>query len=308
VSRIAVPKPKLDTRDLELVLAVAASGSTVKAASELHITQSAVSRGLILAEKKLGTRLFERTGRGLSPTSAGVRLIGGAGAVLAQFAELERQVEAPEPGPTHVRLVCECYTAYRWLPSTLASLHRSMSSLRVSLPVEHSRTPVAALRAGEVDIALLTTATVSAPLLELPLFSDEVVFLVATTHPLAARASLKPGDLSEHPLITSTQTPDAEARWFSTRVFGRSKPKLEHLRFPLTEAIVDATRAGMGVAILSEWIASPYLESGDLVVKRLRGRALRRPWRMAFRPAVESAARRLAAALEHAPPRVYPGE
>jgi LysR family transcriptional regulator, regulator for metE and metH len=58
--------------------------------------------------------------------------------------------------------------------------------------------------------------------------------------------------------------------------------------------------------VLSEWIAGPYLGGDDLVVKRLRGRPLRRPWRMAFRREAEGAAKRLAAALEGAPPRVYP--
>jgi LysR family transcriptional regulator for metE and metH len=295
----------LDVRDLEVVLALAASGSTVNAARELHVTQSAVSRSLLVAEEKLGTRLFERLARGLSPTPAGERLIEGATAVLAQLAELEQRASAPPSAPTHVRLVCECYTAYRWLPSTLAQLHRSMSSLKVSLPVEHSAAPVDALLAGEVDIALLTTASVRAPLLESKLFSDEVVFLVAVTHPLAARAAILPADLARYPIIVSTQTPEAEARWFFSRVFGRSKPKLERLRFPLTEAIVDAARAGMGIAILSEWIAAPYLESGDLVVKRLKSGALRRPWRIAFRREAAEPARRLAAALQHAAPRVY---
>jgi LysR family transcriptional regulator for metE and metH len=305
MNRIAAAHPRLDVRDLEVVLALATSGSTVKAARELHVTQSAVSRSLLLAEEKLGTRLFERRARGLTPTAAGERLIEGASAVLAHFAELEKHVSAPPRAPTHVRLVCECYTAYRWLPSTLAQLHRSMSSLKVSLPVEHSGAPVDALLAGDVDIALLTTASVRAPLLESKLFSDEVVFLVSVTHPLASRAGIAPADLARHPIIVSTQTPEAEARWFFARVFGRSKPKLERLRFPLTEAIVDAARAGMGIAILSEWIAAPYLESGDLVVLRLKSGALHRPWRMAFRPEAAAPARRLAAALQHAAPRVY---
>lgn len=308
MTRIATPKPRLDVRDLELVLAVAASGSTVKAASALHVTQSAVSRGLILAEEKLGLRLFERTARGLLPTAAGARLIGGANGVLAQLVELERQTATPEAAPARVRLVCECYTAYRWLPSTLASLRRTMTSLEVSLAVEHTRAPVDALLAGDIDVALLTTAPVRGALQELPLFSDEIVFVMSRAHPLAARGSLTARDLAEHPLITSTQTPKAEQRWFAGRVFGRTKPRLEHLQFPLTEAIMDAARAGMGIAILSEWIASPYLGGGDLAVKRLRGRPLRRPWRMAFRREVAGEAKRLAAALENAPPRVYPGQ
>ena len=235
-------------------------------------------------------------------------MIGGAGAVLAQLVELERQAETPASAPVRLRIVCECYTAYRWLPSTLASLRRSVGSVEVSLAVEHTQAPIEALLAGDIDVALLTTAPVRGALQELPLFSDEVVFVMSSAHPLAARGTLSARDLGEHPLITSTQTPKAEQRWFAGRVFGRTKPRLEHLQLPLTEAIIDAARAGMGIAILSEWIASPYLGGGDLVVKRLRGRPLRRSWRMAFRREVAGEAKRLAAALENAPPRLYPGQ
>lgn len=288
------------------MLAIAESGSTVKAASRLHLTQSAVSRGLLLAEDKLGARLFERTPRGLAPTHAGEQIIRGASSVLTELVELERRAKAPSEPPVHIRLVCECYTAYRWLPSTLAALRRSAPSLDVSLALEHSGAPVAGLLAREVDIALLTTAAVRAPIVEVPLFSDEIVFLVAATHPLASRASITPRDLAEHPLITSSQTPEPEARWFLAQVFGRKKRNIEHLRFPLTEAIVDAARAGMGIAVMSEWIASPYLEAGDLVLTRLRGRTLRRPWRIAFRREMEDGARRLGAILASAAPRAYP--
>ena len=135
--------------------------------------------------------------------------------------------------------------------------------------------------------------------------SDEIVFVISSAHPLAARRTLGARDLTEHPIITSTHTPKAEQRMFVGRVFGRRPPRLEQLQLPLTEAIIDAARAGMGVAVLSEWIASTYLGGSDLVVKRLRGRPLRRPWRMAFRREVAQEAKWLAATLQVAPPRVH---
>jgi LysR family transcriptional regulator for metE and metH len=124
--------------------------------------------------------------------------------------------------------------------------------------------------------------------------------------PGVTRPSIAPRDLCEHPLITGN-TPAAEAEWFVKRVFGKRRPKLEYLRFPLTEAIVDAAHAGMGIAVLSEWIASTYLGSGELVAQRLASDPLRRPWRIAFRPDAADIARRLASALEGAPPLVYAG-
>ncbi|XXX72551.1 LysR family transcriptional regulator [Sorangium sp. So ce134] len=303
------PRPQLEIRDLELVLALSAAGSTAGAASAMHITQSAVSRALAQAEDRVGARLFERTARGVTPTAAGERLIAGAGLVLAQLRELEREVAAPAAATTRVRLVCECYTAYRWLPSAMASLRRRLPRLEVELAVEHTHDPVGALVRDEIDVALLTTSSLPSAregggaLVERPLFSDEVVFLVSRSHPLAGRGSLTRDHLRKGPLITS-HTPPAEARRFMSAVFGRQKPRLEFLRFPLTEAIIDAARAGMGIAVMSEWIAHGYLADGDLLVKRLSSGPLRRPWRIACRRASEDAAERLVAALESSVPRL----
>ena len=296
-----VVQPRLDVRDLQVVLALASAGSTSRAAAVLHITQPAVSRALLLAEDKLGAKLFDRTARGLAPTPAGRRLIEGARPLLMELADLELRVGAISPEPLRVRIVCECYTAYRWLPSALASMRRGLPGLEVELSVDHTSDPVAALLAGSVDVALLTTAAVPRTLRERPLFSDEVVFLVAASHPLARRKALTVDDLRRQPLL-SHESPPAEARWFVKRVFGRSKPGVRFERFPLTEPVIDATRAGMGMAVLSEWIASSYLDHGDLVVKRLARGPLRRPWRLAFRPDIAEAAERLHRALVGAAP------
>jgi LysR family transcriptional regulator for metE and metH len=303
VARIPAPGPRLDVRDLQVVLALASSGSTAGASSNLHLTQSAVSRALLLAESKLGARIFERTPRGLSPTPAGERLLRGAGLVIAQLVELEESAREPAARPLRVRLVCECYTAYRWLPSALSRLRERLPRLDVTLAIDHTGDPVAALVAGDVDVALLTTSPVRDGVRERPFFSDEIVFVVSSTHPLAARRSLTPQDLRRHPLLTGN-TPAGEQAWFMRRVFGRARPALEFLRLPLTEAIVDAARAGLGVAVLSEWIASSYVAAGGLVVKRLASEPLRRPWRMAYRREAAEVARQLAAAIQGEAPRL----
>ena len=70
-------------------------------------------------------------------------------------------------------------------------------------------------------------------------------------------------------MISSSQTPEPELRWFGASVFGAKPPALTTLRLPLTEAIVDAARAGLGIAVLAEWIASSYLDQ-TLVAKRMK--------------------------------------
>ena len=130
------------------------------------------------AEDKLGARLFERGVSGFTATPVGERLIATAGPFLAQLAELEKAAMRPAPEPVKVRLVCECYTAYRWLPSALVAMRKSLPDLEVSLVVEHTSDPVAALSAGEVDVALITTSKVGKGLREARLFHDEIVFVL----------------------------------------------------------------------------------------------------------------------------------
>lgn len=301
---IARRKPALEVAELTLVLALAEAGSTVRASAALHLAQSAVSRGLLAVEDKLGTRLFERKARGLALTAAGRRLVVGAGPVLAQLLELEEQVRTGSANTVPLRVVSECYTAYRWLPGALGSLQRALGT-DLAVAIDHTHAPIEALLAGDVDIALVTTAKVPRPLVEAPLFHDEIVFVLAATHPLAERASLRVEDLTAHPMIVSTTTPEPERRWFTREVFGRTPPRLNRLSFPLTEAVIEAARAGMGVAAMSEWVARPYLASGDLVARPLKGKRLRRPWRIAYRREVSHAAVQLATALQGAPPRLH---
>jgi LysR family transcriptional regulator for metE and metH len=297
------PHPRLEVRDLRLMLALDTAGTTARAAELLHLSQPAVSRALVQLEGKLGVSLFDRSPRGLKRTAAGERLRSQAVRLLTELSDLEQRIAMPAHAQTSVRLVCECYTAYHWLPSALLSIQNSLPEFELTLAVEHTRAPVAALEAGKLDAALLTSGTVpSARFDERELFSDEVVFVMSRTHPLAERDTLTRADLRANPLLTS-ESSQGEVHWFMSRACGRGRPQLNFMRFPVTEAIIDTARAGMGIAILSEWIVSPHILQGELIAKRLAGRPLLRPWRLAWRRDLGDAALRLVSALASTAPR-----
>jgi LysR family transcriptional regulator for metE and metH len=297
------PQPRLEVRDLRLMLALDTAGTTARAAELLHLSQPAVSRALVQLEGKLGVSLFDRSPRGLKRTAAGERLRSQAVRLLTELSDLEQRIAMPAHAQTSVRLVCECYTAYHWLPSALLSIQNSLPEFELTLAVEHTRAPVAALEAGKLDAALLTSGTVpSARFDERELFSDEVVFVMSRKHPLAARDTLTRADLRANPLLTS-EASRGEVQWFMSRAFGRAKPQLNFKRFPVTEAIIDTARAGMGIAVLSEWIVNPHILQGELVAKRLANGPLLRPWRLAWRRDLGDAALRLVSALASTAPR-----
>ena len=278
----AAPTPRLEVRDLRLMVALGAARTTAAAAKQLHLTQSAVSRALGVAEQHAGVPLFDRTPRGLVPTAAGCKLLEAAPDMLAQLAALERRVREPVAEPARVRLVSECYMAYPWLAQMTLALRRSAPELVVEMPTRHTASAAEGLLAGEVDIAMLASA-VPPGLPSLDLFEDELMFIVSADHPVARRGGLRPDDLLEHRLLIPTAT--AADRWFLSRVFGARRVRLKFDRFPVTEALVEFARAGIGIAVISEWVAGSYLASpmSGLRAMRLESGPLNRSWKLAYR-------------------------
>jgi LysR family transcriptional regulator for metE and metH len=263
-----------------------------------------VSRALLAAEDKLGVRLFERTPRGLEPTPAGRTLLDSAPRLLTELHELESRLLGPAIAPQRLRLVCECYTAYHWMPSALQGLRASLPGVDLSIAIECTGDPLAALQAGDIDVALISEAPTprSRRLVDKPLFADEVVFVMAASHRLATRASLTRADLSGEALLTS-RLPTRDMRWFHKPLAAAREAPLRYQVLPLTEAVIDFARAGLGIGVLSEWVAEPHLRRGDVIAKRLASGPLRRPWRLVWRKEVDEAAMRLWQVLEKAAPR-----
>ena len=304
-----IPLPassRLETRDLRLVLALATARTTAAAAKALHLTQPAVSRALASLEQRLDVSLFGRTTRGLEPTRAGHTLLANAPRLLQDLNALEAQLRN-KATRQHLRLVCECSTAYHWMPSMLQALKGTLADIELTIALECTGDPIGALQAGELDVALMTTAPTprSRRIGVKPLFSDEVVFILSVSHPLASRASLTRNDLLEETLFV-THAPSHDMPWFPKSVIAgqRGDRALSFQEVPLTEAVVDFARAGMGIGVLSEWVVEPHLRRREVLARRLASGPIRRPWRLVWRKEVEDAALQLFEALEKSQPRL----
>ena len=292
-------------RDLQVVVAIGAQGTTAAAADVLHLTQSAVSRALAVAEDHAGAALFDRTPRGLVPTEAGATLLDAGPKLLAELAALERRVREPPPRPRRLRLVAECFMAYPLLSEVVVRLRRSAPELVLELPLEHGPRAVEAVRDGDIDAAMVTSRPATG-MARHDLFEDELCFVVGADHPLAERPHLRPRDVAEHTLLVpNARTEDA---WFVRQVFGSRRPRLRVQRLPVTEASLQLARAGVGIAVLSEWVVAPHLSTPDsgLRLLRLKKGPLRRHWRLVHRPEIAPLAPLLVDAIVGARPVTGP--
>lgn len=80
-----MPQIILDSRKLLAFATLARVGSFTQAARELSLTQSAVSHAIKALERDLGCRLFDRMGRSVAITPAGIQLLQRTEVILAQM-------------------------------------------------------------------------------------------------------------------------------------------------------------------------------------------------------------------------------
>lgn len=171
----------LDLRDLAFFLAVERQGSFGRAATELMVTQPAVSERIRHLERVVGRPLFERTARGAILTSSGAGLLPYAQRCAALADEALEAARAAEASPALVLAVHSTF-AQRIVPLVLGAL--GSTPRRVSIRDVHSEQVAPMLLDGVADLGVALSAGAPRGLARLALATDPVVCAVAEDHPL----------------------------------------------------------------------------------------------------------------------------
>jgi LysR family transcriptional regulator for metE and metH len=268
----------LDVRDLSLVSEIAGTGSVTRAGTRLHLTQSALSHRLRSIESRLGTALFLRLGRKMVPTAAGERVLATAQRVLDELGRTESEVKVlAKSGVGLLRLCTQCYTGYHWLPPLLKTFNAKHPGVDVEIAVDATHRPVDALLENEIDLAVITATVEDSRLHVRPLFEDEMLAVVAPGHPLASRAYIEPSELAaEHLLVYRN---DRRDNYVFNRILNPAGIEPTRIsKVPLTEAILELVKAGIGVAILARWAIEPAIDAGVVKAIRVTKRGVIREW------------------------------
>jgi LysR family transcriptional regulator for metE and metH len=271
----------LDVKHLRLVAGIADCGSMTKAASRLHLTQSALSHQLRDIERRFGTPFFLRVGRRLVLTASGRRVLESARRILEDLDRTEEDIRQLAGRASGVIRVCtECNTGYGWLPRLLPAFSRKHPRVGINIVADATDNPVEALLDGRVDLAILTSGVKDSRLRLRPLFMDEMVAVVARAHPLAARTWVSPRELAPEHLLLYASAPEESFMLTSVlRPAGVAPARVSFIM--LTEAMIEMAKAGLGVGILPRWSAEGAIASRALVALSITRRGVRRQWRAA---------------------------
>lgn len=263
---------------LRVFLAVARHGSYSRAAGELLLSQPAVSAQVRELERTLDATFFERVGRTIVLTEAGRELLPYAERIctLTDEARLAMQeLDGLKRGRIAIAAVSTA-GAYV-LPSLLGAFQRQYPGITINLEVTNRALARDRLVHNEVDLVVMGRPPEEVPHVAEPFLSDEIVVVVAPSHPLAAARRIPVDRLAQEVFIAREV---GSGTRLNADEFFRQQGITPRVGLELGDnsAVKEAAAAGLGIALLSRHVLRMELALKRLVVLDVQGLPLRRQW------------------------------
>lgn len=239
--------------------AAARHGSFTRAADELHVTQSAVSRQIRTLEEDLGVPLFRRGHRKVRLTADGARLL----PVLSQaFGDIEKTVARLRQPERDVKLKVPPTFAIRWLIPRLERFQSERPDVQVRLT-----SGVGEVKLGKepFDLGVIYIRPDEPGRRGDLLLQDDAVPVTAPRYLAHAPPLAVPQDLARHQLLVADASAWDWRRW--ARAFDVDDLPLDDaLQLELGEAVIQAAQSGQGVALVTRAFVDRELAEGTLTI------------------------------------------
>ena len=253
---------------LRAVVALADHASFTTAATALQISQPNLSRAIAEAERRLGTRLFERTTRSVRVTGDGREVAARARRVLLEFddglAEIGRFVSG-ERGT--VAVACLPSIAATFLPPFIVRFRAAYPDVAVDIRDGLRDDVLNAVRHGAVDFAVVAAAGGATDLDRNQIGSDSFVCALPPDHALAQRETVDWSDLNGQPFIAFG--PESSISTYVTSTLERigvtPGPTIQAHN---VGAVAGLVAAGLGITAVPELVV-PMMSFAGLEHRRL---------------------------------------
>ncbi len=181
---------KIDLHLIRVLHTVLTERSVSRAALRLGMYQPAVSASLKRLRELAGDPLLVRSGAGMVPTDAGLRMIEPSASILraAEMLFSDSRGFDPRTATTNFRLAASDYLDPEFLPRLVAQVKTQAPRCAIEIhPLSAASDYSARLAQGEVDVVIGNWLQPPPDLHRGQLFSDEIVCLVARDHPAVRR-------------------------------------------------------------------------------------------------------------------------
>src|ERR1700741_1311798 len=240
----------MDLRQLEVIRAIAETGSFTAAGDKLHVSQSAISRQVLLLEEELGEAVFHRVGRRVRITSAGDALLQLSHRVFQDLHDTVADIsDRQESLRGTLRLVGGMTVCLYVFPPLLSEVRRVHPNLDLKVTVGSTERSLAMLRSGAGDLGLLTLPIDASDMVSVPVLEEELLVATYPNHPLAMKRRIAPADLNRQPFILFET--GSITRRLVDEFFTRERIEVEIVMETENVEIIKAmVRSGLGISIV----------------------------------------------------------
>lgn len=258
----------LELRHLRTLTALRTSGSLIRAAQLLSLTQSALSHQIKLLEDNYGAPLFERKSVPIAFTATGLRLLALADSILPQVEQAERDAARLSQGSAgQLRVALECHTCFDWLMPVMDEFRQRWPEVEIDLVSGFHSDPSELLRAGSADLMIGAVLPSADDFASFALFRFEIMAVLPPKHRYQHRKRLLAEDFAGETLITY---PVPEARIDLIReVLRPAHIQFERRTAELTVAILQLVASRRGLAALPNWGIKNYVDFNYVMAKRI---------------------------------------
>jgi DNA-binding transcriptional LysR family regulator len=264
----------MDLRQLEILQAIAETGSFTACGRKLNVSQSAISRQILLLEEELGEPLFLRVGRQVRMTPAAESLV-----QLGQrvFLDVRETVGAITDRTRELRgtlrLSGGMTVCLYVFPPLLKHLRRVHPHLDVRLTVATAGRSVQEIRGGRVDAGLLTLPVSESDLVTVPVLREELLLITTPAHALAKRRKVSSRDLAGLPFIHFEM--GSGTRKVIDHFFASENIEPTVLMDTENVEIIKAmVKTGQGVGIVPYQAVAREVKAGQFFCARIEGHEL----------------------------------
>lgn len=286
----------MDVRQLAAIVAVADHGTFSAAARALYTVQSNVSGHVAKLERELGVPLVDRANGTL--TEEGIRVVERARRVLHEIDDIAADIASLDDDVSGDARIGVIGTTARWLmPQLLGAVERHHPRVHPIVSEGSTTTIVPGVLSGQLNAAIIHLPIDDPELILEPLFAEDLLLLVHSSHPFASRSTMAIDDLDDVPLLLPPK--GAALRRVLDRAAGSAGVTLR------AQAEIDGVRLlaslafdGFGAAIVPA-TAAPKQVDGDfrrILVPELPRRVV--AWVRRRRPAPSAATTAVAEILQ----------
>lgn len=253
----------MELKQLHIFLELSKNLNFTKTAEKLGYTQANITIQIKQLEEELHTQLFNRMGKTITLTDAGLQLIPHATEML-HIEEKILNVDVTIKDFGNIRIgVCDSLCVYR-LPKIIYDFKKIYPNVNITLTILKCSEFCDALTRNQIDIAFTIGYLQKDKNICYTAEKDEKIYVLASKeHPLTKKNNLSPADFSGIPLILAEPAAYYRQNFLQDLIKNSISPQVM-VETESIQAIKKLTEQGLGVCIMPEIAAIEDIESGML--------------------------------------------